>query len=302
MPTVLVYGATGDQGLPLMRGLLGAGLTLRAATRDPSHFPKSEFPSVTPVAASFSDRGSLYEASRGVDMIAMNLPFTFNRDEAAMMGENICAAAKDAGVKKIVFNTSCVIAPTDVGLSAHDGRRDIEASMEASGLEFAVIRSAVFMDNMIRPWVKPSIVNHDIYPYPASDDLKISFISIEDVAAYMVAALMSPHATAHRFSVGGPEALTGHEAAERVSIAAGRKIRFQPLKPEEFARGVAKLVTGSEEVTPGSIWEGMAEFYQWYNEQPQSPVDIDLRPALKVLPVRPTPLLVWAMGQDWSRI
>jgi NAD(P)H dehydrogenase (quinone) len=299
MKKVLVYGATGDQGLPLLRSLLAAGLTVRAATREPSTFPTTEFSQVEVVAASFDNPESLRKASKGVDAIAMNLPFSFDRAYCQMMGENISRAAKESGVRKIVFNTSCVIASKDNGLPAHDGRRDIEAAISSTGLEWASLRSVVFMDNMIRPWVKPSIVNHGVYPYPAKDDLKISFVCLEDVAAYMTAAVLEDRVTAHTFDIGGPEALTGHEAAERLSLAVGREVCFKSLHPDEFARGMAKLVTGSDEVPAGSIWDRMADFYRWYNSEPISPLIVDLSPALGLLPVRPTPLLVWAKSQVW---
>ncbi len=299
MKTVLVYGATGDQGIPLLRALLGAGLKVRAATRDPEHFPKADFPTVDVVGASFEDKASLVAAGRGVDAIAMNLPFSFDRSYCQMMGENITAAAVEAGVRKIVFNTSCVIAPKDNGLQAHDGRRDIEAAMAASGLEWASLRSVVFMENMIRPWVKPSIVKHSIYPYPAKDDLKISFVCLDDVAAYMAAAVLEDRVNAHAFSIGGPETLTGHEAAARLSVALGREIKFHSLHPDEFARSMAKLVDGVDEAPVGGMWDRVAAFYRWYNAEPQSPLAVDLSPALALLPVRPTPLLVWAKQIDW---
>ncbi len=301
MTTVLVFGATGDQGWPLMRALFKHGFHVRAATRQPNAFPRDHFPEAEIVGASFEDVASLIAACKGADAIAMNLPFSFDRAYARMMGENICKAALAAGtVRKVVFNTSCVIAPKDIGLAAHDGRRDIEAAMAASGLAWASIRSVVFMDNMIRAWVKPAIVNHGVFAYPARDDLKINFVCLDDVGAYMAAAAAEPRVTAHAFSIGGPEALTGHEAAARLSVALGKPVRFQSLKPEEFARGMAKLITGSDHVEPNSMWSRVAQFYQWYNDQPESPLVVDLRPALALLPVRPTPLLVWAKGQSWT--
>ncbi|MDX2236353.1 MAG: NmrA family NAD(P)-binding protein [Hyphomonadaceae bacterium] len=301
MTTVLVFGATGDQGLPLMRALTAQGFRVRAATRQPDAFPRDPFPHVEIVGAAFEDVASLTKACAGADAIAMNLPFSFDRAYARMMGENICAAARAAGsVRKIVFNTSCVIAPTDIGLAAHDGRRDIEAAMAASGLAWASIRSVVFMDNILRPWVKPAILSHGVFAYPARDDLKINFVCLDDVAAYMAAAVAEPRVTAHAFAIGGPEALTGHDAAARLSVALNRPIRFQSLKPAEFARGMAKLITGSDHVEPNSMWSRVAQFYAWYNDQPQSPLEVDLRPALALLPVQPTPMLVWAKRQDWS--
>ena len=301
MDTVLIFGATGDQGHGLMRQLVDARYDVRAATRDPAEFPVAQFPGVEPVAADFTDQASLDAAAAGCTGILMHLPFTFDRDFARLMGRNIGLAAKRAGVGKIVFHTSCVVMDHDLGLAGHDGRRDIEAELEATGVPYVFIRSAVFMDNMYRDWVRPAIVNHGVFAYPAGPSLGVSWIDQEDIADYMIAAFRHPRLVADRFTVGGPEVLTGAQAAERLTEALGRPVRFQSLDPDDFARAMSKLVTGIDSFEPGSLYDRMAEFYRWYNAQPVSPLAIDLRPVLAVLPVRPTPLLVWAKRQDWSQ-
>lgn len=298
--TVLVIGATGDQGQPLLRRLAAAGLAIRAATRDPAAFPVDVHPGVTPVRADFADQPSLDVAASGCNGILMHLPFTFDRSEAKAMGRAVAAAAARAKVGKVVFHTSCVVAVRDLDLSAHDGRRDIEAALAASGVPYVVLRSTVFMDNMIRVWARPAIVNSGVFAYPAREDLPIAWVALDDVAAYMVAAYLHPHLVAETLTVAGPEILTGPEVAARLSEALGRPIGFRSLAPETFAAAMSKLVTGSEEVPPGSIYEGMAKFYRWYNAEDVSPLAIDLKPVLARLAVRPTPLLVWAGEQDWS--
>ena len=45
MQTILVFGATGDQGHSLVRQLVAGGYKVRAATRDPAQFP-AHFPAV----------------------------------------------------------------------------------------------------------------------------------------------------------------------------------------------------------------------------------------------------------------
>jgi NAD(P)H dehydrogenase (quinone) len=300
MQPILIFGATGDQGHSLMRQLVAAGYRVRAATRDPSAFPAMAFPGVDAVAADFTDQASLDAAAAGCAGIVMHLPFTFDRAYARLMGENIGLAGRRAGVGKIVFHTSCVVRDHDLGIAGHDGRRDIEAALAASGVPHVFIRSAVFMDNMVRAWVKPAIVARGVFAYPCKPDLAISWTSQEDIAAYMIAAFRDPALLADRFTVGGPEALTGDQVAARLSRAIGRPIRFQSLDPDAFAGAMSQLVTGSPDFQPGSLYDRMAEFYRWYNAQPESPLAIDLRPVLAVLPVRPTPLLVWAGQHDWN--
>lgn len=299
MAEVLVLGATGDQGAPLLRRLLARGHGVRAATRDPLSFPGG-FAGVQPIAADFHDIAALGDAMAGMDAVLMHLPFTFDRAFARLMGRNIAAAATTARVGKLVFHTSCYVAPADLGIDAHDARRDIEAALEASGLPFVFIRSPVFMDNLVRLWAKPSIVEHGVFAYPCAPALRISWTALDDVAAWMVAALESPTLTAHRLTVGGPEALTGDEVAARLTTALGRPVRFQSLRPNAFAAAISALATGSRHYEPGSFYDRMAKLYHWYNAQEPSVLAVDLASARALLDVAPTSFADWAARQDWS--
>lgn len=300
MSRILVIGATGDQGHPLLTRLIAAGMTPVAALRNPAAFAGTEFADVETVQADIYDAASLIAAAKGTDAIAAHLPFVFDREKAAILGHAIATAAKANDLKKIVFNTSCYVDDADNGNPAHDGRREIERAIIESGVAHAIFETKVFMDNMIRSWTKPLIVNQGVFAYPAGPDLKISWICLDDVAAYMVEALQREDLPSGRFAIGGPEALIGDEVAERLSIAAGKPVRFQSLTPDEFASRMSMLVTGSAEVQPLSIYDGMASFYRWYNVQAVSPLIADNEAINAQFRHRPASLLEWAKRQDWT--
>jgi len=302
MNKILVYGATGDQGLPLIDELLKNGYKVRAASRNPDDFNAYNPSDVEAVKADLFDIESLRNVSKGIDGIAMNLPFVFDKEIAKTWGENITKAGSDEGVKKIVFNTSCYVAPNDNGLAAHDGRRTIEKAMEESGMEYVVIRSMVFMDNLTRFWSKPSITNNNIFAYPCSPELKISWVCLEDVAKFMVASLSSSSMKADKIYVGGPEILLGKDVAEKFSKALGREIIFKSLEPQNFAGAMSKLVTGSEVYEDQSIYGGMAAFYSWYNQQNPSPLAVDMNPLYKSLNVNPTYFEDWIKKHNWDKV
>ena len=245
-------------------------------------------------------RASLEKAFAGHDALAMHLPFEHNREKAARFGKNIAAAAKASGLKKIVFNTSCYVADHDLDITAHDGRRDIKHALADSGVNHVFIEPVVFMNNLVAPWCKPSIVNHSIFPYPASETLRISFISLADVGRLMVAALKTDIVDRTRVRVGGPKAMTGFEVAEILSRVSGRKIAFKSLSPLEFAENISELVTGSRNIPKGSVYNGMARFYSYYNDQETSPLEIDPATFLDKLPVELTSFENWATGYDWG--
>jgi uncharacterized protein YbjT (DUF2867 family) len=298
---VLVLGASADQGIPLVNALQRRGFRVSAGARRADAMEGTPFPDLKVVHADITDAATLKAAFAGQDALAMHLPFEFDRERAAAFGRTIAEGARDSDLKKIVFNTSCFVAGHDLDLTAHDGRRDIERALEETGIPCVFIEPTVFMDNIVRAWTKPSIVMRGIFPYPAAPELKISWIALSDVAEYMAAALETSRADGKHVPVGGPEALTGDEVAERLSAEVGKPITFRSLDPDDFAASMSELVTGSREVRPGTPYAGMAKFYRFYNTQPQSPLIVDPRETAMLLDVHPLPMKVWLKQWDWTK-
>lgn len=296
---VMVLGASGDQGIPLVQALTAAGHEVIAGARRADALAGTPIADIALRHADLDDPASLAAAFAGIEALAFHLPFELDRDGARRMGENIGGGARTAGVGRILFNTACFVADHDLDLSAHDGRRNIEAALVASGATCTLIEPMVFMDNILRVWSRPAIVRHGIFAHPASPGLRINWVCLADVAAAMVSALPRTDLPL-LVPLGGSEALVGDEVAERLSLALGRKIVFRSLSPDEFAANMSELVTGSRAVAPHSIYAGTARFYRWYNEQPVSPLVVDPVPVKRLLGIRLTPLQDWAAGQEWT--
>ena len=296
---VCVLGASADQGIPLVAELLEAGFDVTAGVRRADAMAETPFPDLPTVHADITDADAMAKAFAGQDAAAFHLPFEFDRVRAASFGAAIAEGAGRAGLKKIVFNTACFVADHDLDLSAHDGRRDIEAALEATGIPCVFIEPTVFMDNQYRIWNRPAIMRDGIFAYPAKPDLLINWVCLEDVAQAMRRVLQTDAADGKHVPLGGPEALAGDQLAANLSQALGREVRFKSLAPEEFAAGMSELVTGSREVQPLSIYDGMAKFYAFYNNQPKSPLVVDPQHARDLLGMQHTSHLDWARSKDW---
>jgi len=299
---VMVIGASGDQGTPLVSALIESGAEVVCGARRLDAMAATPHPDLATVIADINDVASLETAFAEVDAVAMHLPFEHEVARAATFGQNIATAAKTAGLKKLVFNTSCYVSNTDLDLGGHDGRRRIEQSIRDSGVDYVILRPVVFMDNAVRVWLKPAIVNNDKFVYPASEQLKISWICLEDLGKLLAYATLNEDILNETITVGGPESLTGHEVAQRISAAAGRAIAFDSISPQVFAENMSELVTGSREVDPDSVYSGMAKFYQWYNEQETSPLAIKLTSFSDKFPLKLKSYQEWANQQDWSTL
>lgn len=299
---VMVIGASGDQGIPLVSALLENGAEVVCGARRLDAMAATPHAGLATVIADINDVASLEAAFAEVDAVAMHLPFEHDVELAAIFGQNIAAAAKASGLKKIVFNTSCYVTDTDLGLGGHDGRRRIEQSIRDCGVDHVILRPVVFMDNAARVWLKPAIVNNDKFVYPASEQLQISWICLEDLGKLLAYATLNEGISNETITVGGPEPLTGHEVAERISAAAGRTVAFDSISPQMFAENMSELVTGSREVDPDSVYSGMAKFYQWYNEQETSPLAIEPTSFSAKFPLKLKSYQEWASQQDWSKV
>lgn len=296
---ICVLGAPADQGQPLVTQLLEAGFTVTAGVRRDDALADTPFPDLATVRADITDADAMVHAFTGQDAAAFHLPFEFDRARAASFGRAIAEGAVRAGLKKIVFNTACFVADHDLDLSAHDGRRDIERALEATGIPCVFIEPTVFMDNQYRIWTRPLIMRDGVFAYPAKPDLKINWVCLEDVAQAMVRALQTDAADGQHVPIGGPEALVGDEVAANLAAVLNRPVRFQSLAPEEFAARMSELVTGSREVQPLSIYDGMAKFYGFYNSQAMSPLVVDPQKAREMLGMQHTSHADWAGSKDW---
>src|SRR5258705_9142664 len=136
-PTILVTGATGNVGRPLVAGLLADGARVRALTRDPA---AAGFPPVVAVAGGdYAAPGILAEAVRGADAVFLNIGAL--REHA---GELI-AAGRRAGVSKIVMLSS--IAVRDEGdqvLSLGRQHKAVEDAVKGAGGDWTILRCGGF--------------------------------------------------------------------------------------------------------------------------------------------------------------
>jgi putative NADH-flavin reductase len=107
---VLVFGANGRTGMPVVRRARAAGHTVRAAVRDPEAFRRSveEVGEDLEVAqADILDAEAVSQAVEGVDAVVsvVGLRKSSPKDSLRRGGENIVAAMKRHGVSRVISLT-----------------------------------------------------------------------------------------------------------------------------------------------------------------------------------------------------
>lgn len=292
---VVVFGATGDQGRAQLRALLHAGHEPIAVSRRASA-PES---AIETRAADFADHGSLAAALDGAEAVFLNLPSTSFQAAPPLIEATrvIAEAALRRDIRMLVFNTSLPVPRDKLGFAAQDARHEMRAIVLACGVPAVIVQPVVFLDNLLKAWVWPTIEKEDAIRYPHRETLEVSWICHDDLAALMVAALERPHLAGRIFDVGGPDTLRGPDLARRLAAAWNRPLRFESRSIADFCAGLHGVFARVSTLDADRMRSELARIYQWYNEAPERPFKVDMAPVLAELPVPLTTIEDWAARQ-----
>ena len=215
---ILVLGATGTVGSPLVAQLLAAGEAVRVASRKATPMAGAEA-----VRFDLTDVATHSSAFDGVDRAFLLLP-SGHLDIEASLGRVIAAAA--ARRVKVVM-MSVLGADADAG----NPYRRAETALAASGVPHVILRPNWFADNFHSFWLAG--IRQGVIAVPAAEG-RTSFIDARDIAASTAAALRTDRFDGQAFNLTGPEAVGYPEAAAILSAATDRPIRYLPVDDAAF--------------------------------------------------------------------
>jgi uncharacterized protein YbjT (DUF2867 family) len=223
-PTILVTGATGNVGRPLIASLLADGARVRALTRDPAaaNLP----PQVDVTGGDYTAPGVLAAAVRGADAVFVNIGAI-----RAGLGD-LLAAARDEGVSKIVMLSSTTVrdhGEQDSALGAQ--HKMAEDAVKASGIDWTVLRCGGFATNTLA-WA--AAVRADRVVRAPYGQAAMALIAEQDIAAAAARTLLDPGHAGQTYYPTGPQSLTQIQQAAAIGTAIGQQVRFEELSPETF--------------------------------------------------------------------
>jgi uncharacterized protein YbjT (DUF2867 family) len=252
---ILVTGAAGHAGFPIVQQLSKAGAKTRAMVRDPAKAEKCRLPNVEIVAGDFSDPSSLENAMVGIERVMLITPPC---SEVATMEAAAVAAAKKAGVKHIA-KLSMVGADPNSSIRFARLHAQSEKNIENSKLAWTFLRPTFFMQNILSmaEMIKTGMI------YMDAEDGKAPFVDLDDVAAVAVKTLTERKHEGKIYEITGPTALSYGSIAQILSRIFNKQVGYTRVPhqavieslttagmPPWQAEGVAEL---SENVSQGKF-------------------------------------------------
>ncbi|AQZ62448.1 unnamed protein product [[Actinomadura] parvosata subsp. kistnae] len=273
--TVLVTGATGNQGGATARRLLADGWHVRALVRDDT----------TPAAVALAgagaelvrgdldDRASIEAAAHGA--YGIYSVQSANPNEITQ-GRNVADAAKAAGVQHLVYSSVGGVESqnrfyVERGWGAID-KWQIEEHIRDLGVPATILRPAGFMEDFTSA---ARFFQNGSLNVPWRDDLVMQLIAIEDTGAFAALAFAEPDVYLGRALEITGDRLTAPQIAEALSAAAGREVPRTRVPLEvlwEHAPEVAKVFTWADETYYDTdlaplreAHAGLMDFTAWLN-------------------------------------
>jgi uncharacterized protein YbjT (DUF2867 family) len=215
---VLVTGAPGNVGTPLVEELLQLGAKVRVAARDIGAARRAFGDAVEVVPFDLSKPETFGPAFAGVErMFLLRPPQIADVDGVFVPALD---AARAAGVRHVVF-----LSIQGAERNPIVPHRKIEDRLRASGLAWTFIRAAYFMQNLSTTHA-PEVRDLDEVWVPAGRRSRTAHVDSRDVAAVAARALTEGGHEGRAYTATGPAALRYDEIAAMLTDELGRHVRY----------------------------------------------------------------------------
>lgn len=240
--TILVTGATGNQGGTVARHLLQRGnFKVRAFVRDPNkpvaqtlHQAGAEL-----VVGEFSDRASLDRALQGVSGVFSMQNFRDGAETEIREGKAVVDAAKASDIQHFVYS-SVGSAERNTGIPHFDSKFQVEEYIRAIELPYTILRPVFFFYNYnaMRPMVEKGTLSQ-----PLSPETKLQQLSEEDYGEMVAEVFERSAEFLHREVEIASVEMTMPEIAAAFSHVLGNPVTYQQIPLEAFEQQAGEEVT-----------------------------------------------------------
>ncbi len=231
--TILVTGATGQQGGAVARSLSAGGWKVRALVRDPAKPAAQQLAknNIELVKGDLFMPASLEEALDGVyGVFSVQTMADHGVGGEIVQGKLLADAAHKAQVQHFVYS-SVGGAERDSGIPHFESKWQVEKHIRAIGLPATIIRPVFFMDNFTSYFGVP-IKQQQKLILPLHRETRLQLIATENIGSFAALAFEQPTSFIGKaLEIAGDE-LSMPELAETFSRVMNRSIEFveQPIE------------------------------------------------------------------------
>lgn len=284
--TVLVTGATGQQGGSVARALLEGGHTVRAMTRNPGSDEAKGLKRLGAelVEGDFTEPKTIQEAADGVDAAyAMSTPYEDGPEAETEQGKQLVTALDEAGVGHIVYS-SVAGARDETGIPFFDSKVPVEDCVSEDCDATHTIVAPVFFRENLRAEDMIEQVKEGKFTMALSEDTPLQTIAVDEIGRFVRYAIENPDELGdERIEIASDE-LTGPEMAARLADATGQRLTFSELPLKDL-----------KDENPG-----FGIMFEWFEEEGYS---VDIARLKQSYPRMSWQTFdEWANDQDWEHI
>jgi len=142
---IVIFGATGTIGTPLITALLAKGARVRAVTRDASRVAALLAQGCAAAVADFDDPAALARACKGAQKTFLVTPA---HQDMGRWKANVIRAAADAAVQHMVMSTGLGASPK-ARLTFGIWHSKSQELLKESGMGWTLIQPTYFMQNLL---------------------------------------------------------------------------------------------------------------------------------------------------------
>jgi uncharacterized protein YbjT (DUF2867 family) len=231
---ILVTGATGNTGSPLVELLARHGVPVRIMVRREAAAARFEAAHPEVAVADFDNPSSLAAALTGVGRAYLVTP---SSEQAQAQQVRFAELAAAAGVEQLVV-VSQFAADEASPVRFLRWHAAVERRIRELGIGYTFLRPNLYFQGLLA--FAPSIAAEGRFFAPIGD-ARVSAVDVRDIAAVAALALTEPGHAGRTYTITGPAAITHAEIAAALTAALGREVTFVDAPAEVFAeqlRGV----------------------------------------------------------------
>jgi uncharacterized protein YbjT (DUF2867 family) len=229
--TVLITGATGQQGGAIARELLKAGWKVRAMTRKPDSDKAKELAKLGAeiVTGDLNDASSVKAALAGAwGAFAVQNTWEAGVEKEEEQGKEFAKLAKASGIQHFVYS-SVGSAHRKTGIPHFDNKWRVEEVVRSLGFaSHVIVRPVFFMENLVSAW----FLNGDKLTTALPATTKLQMIAVEDIGKIgALAFTKAAELNGREVDIAGDSA-TMPQVVALLSETLGRKIEFVEIPVE----------------------------------------------------------------------